>query len=242
MSSASPFMLVITAVAAASVAGRGAVDLVGARRVRRRLSRADLARPAHSDRLAALVSRVRRRRVGDAVDRGLPGWLDAAARSARAGASLRDALREGAAVLDGSATGRFLSSFVRSIDRGEPLDPALGQLAAAPPGSARLLVARALRLAGSVGGPAAAVLDAAASTLHERAALVREVRALSTQARMSAAVMAVAPVVFAVGSVQLDQRVGAFFTTIPGAVCVAAGLGLDAAGAWWMARIVRSAT
>ena len=66
-------------------------------------------------------------------------------------------------------------------------------------------------------------------------------QALSTQARVSALVMIAAPVVFAVGAVQLDPRVGAFFASGPGALCVLAGLGLDLAGACWMARIVRAA-
>ena len=118
----------------------------------------------------------------------------------------------------------------------------MDRLEGGPPASARSIVDRALRLAGSVGGPSAGVLDAAASTLHERAALVREVRALSTQARASALVMIAAPVVFALGAVQLDSRVGAFFASGPGALCVLAGLALDLVGAVWMARIVRAGT
>jgi tight adherence protein B len=239
---ATPVLLAAIAVTSACVVWRSGVDLVVARRVRRRLPRTSRDATVPRDRLGALVSQVRRRRDGDAIDRGLPAWLDASARSARAGASLREALCDGASVLDGSATQQFLHPLVGSVQRGDPLDRALGHLADAPPGSARVLVARALRLAASVVGPAAAVLEEAASTLHERAALVREVRALSTQARVSAALMAVAPVVFALCSVQLDPRVGAFFATVPGIGCVIAGLALNGAGAWWMARIVRAAT
>ena len=60
--------------------------------------------------------------------------------------------------------------------------------------------------------------------------------------RASALVMIAAPIVFALGAVQVDSRVGAFFTSGPGALCVLAGLALDLAGAWWMARIVRAGT
>lgn len=229
----------LLALTAARFAWREVADLVVAGRVRGRLDRPG-ASPAPVHRMAMAAAALRTG-ASEAIDRGLPAWLDASARSARSGASLRDALRDGANAVEGSSTGVFLQPVVQSLDRGDRLVVALDRVEAGPPGSARQLVHRSLRLAADVGGPAAGVLDAAASTLHERAALVREVRALSTQARVSAAVMATAPLVFAVVAVQLDPRVGAFFLSAPGVACVVVGGALDAAGACWMARIVRAA-
>lgn len=238
----SPTLLLVlsaTAVLGAWLAWTDGCRLVGAHRARRRLSRRAPSRPAPSP-LDAVVARVRLGRRAELVDRDLPAWLDASARSARAGASLRQALRDGASTTLNSPIDAYLEPFVMALDGGDPLEVALNRLEGGPPASARSIVGRALRLAASVGGPSTGALDAAASTLHERAALAREVRALSTQARASALVMTAAPVVFALGAVQLDSRVGAFFSSGPGALCVLAGLGLDLAGAFWMARIVKA--
>lgn len=230
---------VLVAVVATWFTWREVAGVVVAGRVRRRLDRPS-ASPAPVHRVAAMLASLRAR-SNDGIDRGLASWLDASARAARSGASLRDALRDGASAIDGSPTGVFLQPMVQSLDRGDRLVVAIDRVSAGPPGSARELVDRSLRLAAAVGGPAAGVLDAAATTLHERAALVREVRALSTQARVSAAVMVAAPLVFAVVAAQVDGRVGAFLLSAPGGLCVVAGVALDAAGAWWMARIVRAA-
>jgi tight adherence protein B len=241
--SMSPVLVLVLAgagVLSAGVAFFDARRLVDACRARRRLPRTV---PDASIRtvVGTMVRRARHRREADLVDRDLPAWLDAGARSARAGASLRFALRDGASAVSGTSIGAYLAPFVVALDHDEPIELALNRLASGPSGSARAIVHQALRLAISVGGPSAAVLDAAASTLHERAALTREVRALSTQARASARVMTGAPVVFALGAVQLDARVASFFASAPGAACVAAGLVLDVAGAVWMAQIVRKA-
>jgi tight adherence protein B len=232
--------LTATATVGAWLAAAEGRRLVDAWRSRRRLSSGRSSPPGWRL-LETVLARVRLGRRAGSVDRGLPGWLDASARSARAGASLRHALRDGAGAAPDASIAAYLAPFVAALDRGDSLELALDRLDSGPPASARSIVHRALRLAGSVGGPSAGVLDAAASTLHERAALAREVQALSTQARVSALVMIAAPVVFAVGAVQLDPRVGAFFASGPGALCVLAGLGLDLAGACWMARIVRAA-
>jgi tight adherence protein B len=211
---------------------------VGASRVRRRLPVTG-ATPPKVSALHALAARLGRRRQVELADRGLPSWLEASARAARAGASLRQALRDGASTVATTPVGVQLGPFVTALDRGVALDIALDLLDGDRVSSGRSIVCRALRLAASVGGPSAAVLDAVSATLHERAALAREVRALSTQARLSALVMVCAPVVFGLGAMQLDRRVGAFFVSGPGVLCVLGGLALDLAGALWMARIVR---
>jgi tight adherence protein B len=94
-------------------------------------------------------------------------------------------------------------------------------------------------LAGDAGGSVASVLDGVTDTLRDRIALEREVAALSSQARASAAVLVVAPVVFAVLAAVADPRVARVLLGSPlGWACLAAGAALDGVGALWMARLV----
>jgi tight adherence protein B len=239
MSSLSASGIAAIAVVAVAFSARAAGDELSSRRVRGRFTPVAPASswyPAIVDRPLDHVLRASRNR---AIDRGLPAWLDAAARAARSGASLRHALVDGASIVHGAPIGAYLAAFAAQLERGAPLGAALDELSTREATPARHLVLRALRLASAIGGPSTPVLDSVASTLHERAALAREVRALSTQARASAAVMVAAPVVFAAGAVSADPRVGQFFRSPLGLACVALGLALDGAGAFWMARVVR---
>jgi tight adherence protein B len=76
-------------------------------------------------------------------------------------------------------------------------------------------------------------------TLRDRVALDREVAALSSQARASAAVLVVAPIVFAVLAGVADPQVAQVLLAEPlGWACVAGGAVLDGLGALWMTRLV----
>jgi tight adherence protein B len=143
----------------------------------------------------------------------------------------------GAAEGDASPQGVALAHAVGRLRRGDELERALGAGAPLP-----ALAVAGLGLAARQGGSRAWALDQVAATLHERAALDRELRALSSQARYSAAVVALAPLGFAGLSALVDPRVLAFLASPAGVVCVLVGAGLDGAGAWWMARIVRRAS
>jgi tight adherence protein B len=185
------------------------------------------------------VGRVVDAHRGRVIDRDLAVWLDGASRSARAGASLRQALVDGAAPLDGRPIGPWLRPFTADLRRGVPLAEALDHLASPGGSRQRHLVWRALRIAADAGGPAAELLDGVAATLHERAALTREIRALATQARASALVLVTAPLVFSLVSAGADARVVDFLVSPIGLMCVVAGLALDGVGGWWMVRLVR---
>jgi tight adherence protein B len=172
------------------------------------------------------------------VDAALASWLDACVRAAQSGATLRGALRDGAQSISSPALRAHLAPFVAAVDGGDSLAGALREFGE---GSSSLTsLRRVLRLAASVGGPSAPVLDAVAATMHERDSLRRELRALSSSARASALLMAVAPAAFALIASMVDPRVGVFFVSLAGGVCLLAGLALEAGGVWWMFRIVRS--
>jgi tight adherence protein B len=174
------------------------------------------------------------------IERDLPAILDAVSDAVRSGSSLAAALTEAALVARGVA----LADLQVTIG-------AMGQVGVATalhewgerrraPG-VRLAVA-ALSLAAELGGSAQPI-DGVAATLRERMAAEREARALSAQARSSAAVIILAPIAFVALMAMADDTVVPFFLhTSLGFACVVGGAALDGAGAWWMLRILRSAS
>ncbi|MET0903821.1 MAG: type II secretion system F family protein [Acidimicrobiales bacterium] len=181
----------------------------------------------------AMPSRRRRRR-----DRQLPDALDRLGASLRAGEAVGAALmRLADAVAD--PLGVELRAIARSIEHGAPVADAL-EVWAASDGTSRdvRLVAAALTIGAGSGGEVARAVDGVAVTLRERHEVLAEARALATQARASAAVLATAPLVFALLVATVEPHAIAFlFTTPLGVGCLILGVGLDVAGWLWMARI-----
>ena len=164
------------------------------------------------------------------------------ASSLRAGRSLGAALVEVAA---GCAPplGPELRGVADAVVHGAAVEAALARWAGAVGASRDVALAgTALALGGRAGGEVARALDRVAASLRERRELRAEVRALATQARASAGVLIVAPLLFALLVSAIEPGVAGFLLTTPaGLACLAAGLGLDALGALWMARIVQDA-
>lgn len=188
----------------------------------------------------AIVLRVRRNEGDARLERGLPGALEAVARSLRSGASLRQAMAEAALVTPGRL-GRELAEVARQVAHGATLVAALEALALRRPlPSVRLAVA-ALCLGVETGGAQARAVDGVATTLRDRLGIAAEVRALASQARMSGLVIGVAPLAFGAFAVTTDPRTGQFlFHTPVGVALLAAGLSLDALGWLWMQRLARA--
>jgi tight adherence protein B len=174
---------------------------------------------------------LRHRRLG-ARDRG--------DRRRRAGAPPRDAVRSAAiSAPPGLAAG--LHAAAAAAERGIPLLAALERWAAASDLDGAELVVTALTVTAGAGGDPARSLAAVSDTLRDRRSLRREVRALSSQARASAAVIAVAPLGFAVLASGADGETARFLLSTPlGLACVGVGGLLDLAGWWWMDHITRS--
>ena len=129
-----------------------------------------------------------------------------------------------------------------SIEHGVPVADALSGWAASDGASRDVrLVAAALTIGSGSGGEVARAVDGVAVTLRERHEILAEARALATQARASAAVLATAPLAFALLVATIEPDAIAFlFTTPLGLGCLILGVGLDVGGWLWMARITRS--
>ncbi|MGZ4726119.1 MAG: type II secretion system F family protein [Acidimicrobiales bacterium] len=166
--------------------------------------------------------------------------LETVARSLRSGSSLTRALGEAVAELPPSDAVHDLERALSAVRSGASVVAALERWSVDGRGRARVLAGTALTLGAELGGAPARSLDAAAAGLRDRAALAREVRALSSQARASAAVMVVGPPLFLVLASVADHRLPQVLLGSPmGLGCLVAGIALDAAGAWWMATLVR---
>lgn len=182
--------------------------------------------------LAVLGGRADRR-----LEAALPEALEAMARSLRSGASLRGAVAEAAATTPGRLGGD-LRVVAAATASGAPLVAALDAWADRRPLPAVRLAVAALALGAETGGAQARAVDGVAETVRSRLAVAGEVRALSSQARLSALVIAAAPIAFALLATGTDGRTAAFlFRTPAGLACLAGGLVLDALAAVWMHRL-----
>lgn len=179
------------------------------------------------------IRRVIRNRRDRLIDRRIPDALDRVVRQLRAGSTLPIALRRV------GEDDPVLFRLSNEIGRGRPLVEAIDGWRSEAELPNRKLAATALELASTTGGASARVLDGVAASLRERVALEREVSALSSQSRASAAVLVIAPVVFAAAAALFDHRILDVLIGRPiGWVCMGLGLGLDGIGALWMARLI----
>jgi tight adherence protein B len=167
----------------------------------------------------------------------LPDALEQVAGGLRGGLGLAGAL-EKAAALPGPLAGD-LGRVVSRARAGSGLARAVARWAEERPLPEVRVVAGALEVALAVGGPSAVALEGLAEALRDRRAVVEEARALAAQARLSAVVVAAAPVVSLALSVSFDERLVAALAHGPGQACLISGLVLQALAAAWMRRILR---
>ncbi|MCP3857559.1 MAG: hypothetical protein GY698_22995 [Actinomycetia bacterium] len=180
-----------------------------------------------------------RGRADQQLEAQLPALVDDLSRATRSGQSVGSALQAARAspplAADLEVVGRDLAAGLGTRE-------ALERWRHHRPQVAVVLVCTALTLAEGSGGSRSRALGAVSDTLRERRELAGEVRALASQGRASAAVLVVAPVLFALVGTALDDRLGSFlFGTPAGWSCLASGVALDLVGGFWMARLVRDA-
>jgi tight adherence protein B len=203
--------------------------------------------PGHRTRPRAPVDLRRLRRVlarrSDPAD-DVATTLDQIARAVAAGLSLTVAVEQltpapahrpfaallAPAVVEHRLGLPFADALARTADR-------LGRDDAAPEPALAMTV---LEFAARHGGVPAIALDRAAASVRERRAVVAERAVQSAQARMSALVLTLLPLGFAVWTLSTDQRVRTFLAGSPlGWGIIAAGLASNALGWLWMRRLIR---
>jgi tight adherence protein B len=157
--------------------------------------------------------------------------LDGIARQVRSGSSLTSA------ALDEIDRSTALAEVVDRISDGDSLVDALAAMVT--PEADLALTVQALSATAHLGGPIAATLDEAAAVLRERVAARAERRAHASQARLSARVLTVVPVMFAMWSAATSQRTrDVYISTAAGGISAVFGLALNVAGWQWMKRII----
>jgi tight adherence protein B len=192
--------------------------------------------------LAVTPVLARRRRRGRALAQRrsqLPPALEELAVALRSGSSLPVALGDaGRATPD--PLGPELEALALGAGRGQPMAAVLDGWTRRHDDPGTRLAATALILANAVGVASARAVHGVAATLRERLELSAERRALASQARTSALVLSAAPLLFALLLGVSDGAAGRFLLqSRAGWACLAVGIGLDALGAWWMARLTR---
>lgn len=231
-------MIALAALAFGSiVATRAALRSTAHASARRRVEAPPAPSSALRPLLRHLAAPLLRARGDRLVERDLPELLDAVARSLRSGSSLRRAVDEAG----GSVAGPLrddLARVRRSLDAGVPLGDALERWAATRPLQGVRLAVAALALGAETGGASAQAVDGVAATLRTNLGIAAEVRALSSQARLSALVIALAPVAFSLLAFTTDGTTASFLLRTPlGVACLATGLALDGIGWLWMRRL-----
>jgi tight adherence protein B len=188
-------------------------------------------------RFVPLLGRWADRRSARATAAAWPAVADEIGAGLRAGASLRQALE--AATGRGGAAGARVASVLRPVDRGGALAEAAGRWATSAADAGEVLVAHAVELAAATGHSTPLLFDTVADGLRERAALAGEVRAQTAQARASALALGLLPLGFTGLLALTDPSVPRFLVgSRLGWACLAVGLALEAAGGWWMHRII----
>jgi tight adherence protein B len=169
----------------------------------------------------------------------VPETLERVASELRSGGTVATAI-SAVAIGDGPL-GPDMARLVARIRLGASHAEALGAWAAERSVAGIDASAGALAMCSSVGGRSADALDGLATSLRDRLGVAAEARALSSQARMSALVVAGAPVAYIAWSALVDPHgLHVLTATVFGRICLVLGLGLEALGGWWMRNIVRS--
>lgn len=169
----------------------------------------------------------------------VPEVLDAVARGLRSGASLVQALEE--ASKEEGALASELSVVVAEAQRGAGVAPALDAWARRRPSGPIRLAATALAMGAEAGGATARTVEGVAATVRQRLAVAGETKALTSQARISAQVMALAPLGFCAIGAATDPALARFlFVTPLGWIFLATGAALDLGGAMWMRKLAAS--
>lgn len=186
-----------------------------------------------------ITLRLLNRRGEQAMLNSLPGFLERVAHSLRADVSALAALSE-AHQESRSPLREEIGGVLAEVEAGNSLHTALDRWRSRQDHSAVNLAVAALSIGAAAGGRRAQALDGVAETLRNARNFRSELAAQSLQARLSALIIVLLPLAF----LALDLLIGGdtlsfLFGSPLGLICLAAGIGLDAAAYVWMRRIAR---
>lgn len=186
---------------------------------------------------APVVVWTQRHRRARQIAAAVPATLERIASELRAGGTIATAVA-GVATEGGPLAADFARVDAR-VRLGATTVEALRAWAGERRGAATEAAAGALAMGQAVGGRSADALDGLAAALRDRLAVSAEARALSAQARMSAIVVGGVPVAYLAWSAAVDPAaLHALTATAVGHTCLAVGVALEVAGAFWMRRII----
>ncbi len=188
--------------------------------------------------LPAIVSAVKRRRRSEAVT--VVALLRGVASSLRSGAALADALVETAVGLDAANPTPALRLLIDDLAPGGPVAGLRAWWARSDAAVVRLAMG-GLVMGHLGGGLTAPFVDDLADLAQVRLDASAEAAAQAATARLSALLLAAAPLlVAAIGAAGSGAGSVGYLVTAPlGQACLAAGILLDLVGAAWMIGMVR---
>lgn len=178
-------------------------------------------------------------RRANAFGEQLPDVLQLVAGSLRSGFSLNQSI----AGIVNEGTDPTASEFARALTEvrlGSQLEDAIDRVAERMQSLDLHLVVMAIRISREVGGNLAEVLMTTVSTMRERAALKREVKVLSAEGRLSAKILIGLPFLMLIFLLVFKPGyIEPLYTTGPGYVLIAMGVGALSTGSFWVSRLVK---
>ncbi|GAA4632750.1 hypothetical protein GCM10023196_067500 [Actinoallomurus vinaceus] len=149
------------------------------------------------------------------------------------------------AALSGAAEGLSLPRFglvVEAARSGDDVATCLERAAATPGCEGLRLLAGCWRIGVDRGGMLARVIDGLAAALRDEQEHREEVALQLAGPRATARLLAGLPLLGLLMAVALGARPFAFLSgTVPGALCLGFGVGLDVLGLWWTRRLAAAA-
>ena len=191
---------------------------------------------------AAEHSRRRRQSAQVATDEQLPLFVESMVQRLRSGMGLHGVCLDPPSV--GPSVDRMAAPMTAALGQGEALVEAVSRFGGQSTGSHdatgrdAMLVATALKVIATHGGPAAPALQRLRLTLSGLAHSRADTRARAAQGLASARLLILAPVLFAVLLASFDDELGHLYTREwLGALCVSGCAILSYSGWWWMNRL-----
>lgn len=150
--------------------------------------------------------------------------------SLKAGFSINQALESVAGEKRNPISFEF-NLLIQELRLGVSLDEALRKMAARLECPDFDLTAVAILTARQTGGELTATLERLASVIRERIRITARIRALTAQGRMQAVIIGLMPVALFIAMLRIaPDMMNAFFSTVPGVLCLLAVIVLDVTG------------